>query len=532
VTNNGTEITDIVIDPQVDQVQKVTHPTVNGVRNTVEYGYYPNGNISFMKNSLIGSKLIKFDYDSTGNLTKVTGTNDEWSGYMFDDAGRLKKRYVNDGTRAYNTYYDYNERGLLSRMWQETISGTVLMDDTFIYDENGNKTEIRHKDGSKEMFDYDLSDQLLSEQKFDSAGTITSDISYDYYPSGNRKSRTVGTSKTSYGYDKANQMTSVNSTSLSYDGNGNTLSDGSRTFNWNAENQLTSVVNSSGATIGQYEYNQEGLRTKKIAGGATQIYYYNAGKLAYITDETNKLRYSFTRDPMGLLLTMTDHTGTSPVNYSYVLNQRGDVLGLRDKNGTMVVSYEYEAFGRHLKSEGTITTGDGKLLRSENPFRYASYVYDEETYLYYLEARYYRPLTGRFLTRDPIYHHNLYIYTGNDPLSFVDPSGLKQENQNEGGAGGIIIAGISLAKWIKEKIKEGIKFIKRGSKDKGKVNHFKNGDLFETSITTSKGTKLGALAEVEITGKTLKLKDIAIYAQGSNKANIVGPREIIQWKIR
>jgi hypothetical protein len=79
---------------------------------------------------------------------------------------------------------------------------------------------------------------------------------------------------------------------------------------------------------------------------------------------------------------MTDHTGSSPVNYFYVLNDHGDVLGLRDSSGVMVVSYGYEAFGRVIKAEGTATTGDGKSLRSENPFRYASYVYDVETYLY------------------------------------------------------------------------------------------------------------------------------------------------------
>jgi YD repeat-containing protein len=72
-------------------------------------------------------------------------------------------------------------------------------------------------------------------------------------------------------------------------------------------------------------------------------------------DGANNLRYSFTRNASGQLLTMTDHTGSSPVNYFYVLNDHGDVLGLRDNNGTMVVSYSYDAFGNP-----TTTTGTGK----------------------------------------------------------------------------------------------------------------------------------------------------------------------------
>jgi RHS repeat-associated protein len=115
--------------------------------------------------------------------------------------------------------------------------------------------------------------------------------------------------------------------------------------------------------------------------------------------------------------------GTSPVNYFYVLNLHGDVLGLRDSNGNMVVDYFYDSFGHIKTSSGTASTGDGKLLRTENPFRYASYFYDEETDIYYLNARYYDPSVGRFITRDVIPHVNLYVYGENNPVNFVDPSG-------------------------------------------------------------------------------------------------------------
>jgi RHS repeat-associated protein len=54
-------------------------------------------------------------------------------------------------------------------------------------------------------------------------------------------------------------------------------------------------------------------------------------------------------------------------------------------------------------------------------------VYEKETGLYYFNARYYDSELGRFISRDPIGivdDVNLYVYVGNNPLKFVDPTGL------------------------------------------------------------------------------------------------------------
>jgi RHS repeat-associated protein len=54
-----------------------------------------------------------------------------------------------------------------------------------------------------------------------------------------------------------------------------------------------------------------------------------------------------------------------------------------------MVSYTYDAWGKPISKTGTLANTLGKL----NPFRYRSYAYDEETGLYYLQSRYYSPLT-------------------------------------------------------------------------------------------------------------------------------------------
>ena len=68
-------------------------------------------------------------------------------------------------------------------------------------------------------------------------------------------------------------------------------------------------------------------------------------------------------------------------------------------------------------------------LGQDNPFRYRGYYYDTETGFYYLNARYYNPEWGRFISADPVLDAssavgcNLFAYCGNDPVNRSDHSG-------------------------------------------------------------------------------------------------------------
>ncbi len=78
-------------------------------------------------------------------------------------------------------------------------------------------------------------------------------------------------------------------------------------------------------------------------------------------------------------------------------------------------SYRYDAFGNLLEREETVP----------NRILYTGQQYDQETGQYYLRARYYNPVVGRFLQEDA-YHGdglNLYAYCGNNPVVYYDPSG-------------------------------------------------------------------------------------------------------------
>ena len=73
-------------------------------------------------------------------------------------------------------------------------------------------------------------------------------------------------------------------------------------------------------------------------------------------------------------------------------------------------------------------------LRNRVRSRCSGEQYDSDLGLYYLRARYYNPATGRFLSRDP-YDGNAkipatlhkYLYTGGDPVNWIDPSGRADE---------------------------------------------------------------------------------------------------------
>ena len=76
-------------------------------------------------------------------------------------------------------------------------------------------------------------------------------------------------------------------------------------------------------------------------------------------------------------------------------------------------------FGEPLRATG--------VLADSNPFRFSSKYQDNETGLLYYGYRYYQPIAGRWLNRDPIGEkggRNIYAFATNDPINRVDYLGL------------------------------------------------------------------------------------------------------------
>ncbi|TSC62613.1 MAG: hypothetical protein G01um101448_800 [Parcubacteria group bacterium Gr01-1014_48] len=120
-------------------------------------------------------------------------------------------------------------------------------------------------------------------------------------------------------------------------------------------------------------------------------------------------------------LGLISQTGPDFQNF-YHYDGLGSVVNLTNSAGNHTASYTYDPWGV-LKEKPASTV--------QNRFQFTGEESDDSTGLYYLRARWYDPSVGRFLSRDPIDEggapqvgHQRYAYAGNNPLTYVDPSGL------------------------------------------------------------------------------------------------------------
>ena len=97
------------------------------------------------------------------------------------------------------------------------------------------------------------------------------------------------------------------------------------------------------------------------------------------------------------------------------INALGSNIVLTDDAKNVLVRYEYDVFGAVRSETGT----------SDNVRKFTDKEWESDVKLYYFAARYYAPYIGRFVSRDPAGDGvNWYIYTENNPLKYIDPSGM------------------------------------------------------------------------------------------------------------
>ena len=262
----------------------------------------------------------------------------------------------------------------------------------------------------------------------------------------------------SYTYDANNQLTAsqyigggqTKNSVYTYDANGNLLTKSEwrpqdeiaaiASYSYNSFNQLTAqTINGQSCTC---TYNAEGIRTAKAVGTTTTDYYLDGGNV--VGEKTGTGITTYLRG--GNLLSMTSGSTTQ----YYLHNAHGDVVNLTNTSGNSTKAYAYDAFGNEKNQASS----------DANPFRYCGEYLDKETNEYYLRARYYDPSVGRFSQADTHWNPsnmiygdkpqqigeyqdalglsryvyapqaaaisqacNLYVYCGNNPLMFVDPTG-------------------------------------------------------------------------------------------------------------
>ncbi len=108
--------------------------------------------------------------------------------------------------------------------------------------------------------------------------------------------------------------------------------------------------------------------------------------------------------------------------------RRGDVLALTDAAGETFAAYACNPYGdpspATLLATQRVSLAEARALSAANLLRFAGYVYDQATGMYYLSKRYYDPETCSFITKDPAEadgQKSAYAYCGGDPVGMVDP---------------------------------------------------------------------------------------------------------------
>ena len=124
---------------------------------------------------------------------------------------------------------------------------------------------------------------------------------------------------------------------------------------------------------------------------------------------------------LGIISSDSESAGTY---YHYVSDNQGSVrFILTDTvNDRRIRNYYcYDAFGESVISHEDV----------HNRFRFNGEQYDPVTSQYYLRARFYNPIIGRFTQEDTYYGDglNLYEYCRNNPVLYRDPSGHDAVNQ-------------------------------------------------------------------------------------------------------
>ena len=117
-------------------------------------------------------------------------------------------------------------------------------------------------------------------------------------------------------------------------------------------------------------------------------------------------------------------TGLQPIGggsvYYYHSNHLGSTCYVTDGNASVVQGFLYAPFGE-ITNEHNSSFGNGVIPK----YSFNAKELDEETGMYYYEARYYNPPT--FVSRDPLFEKyptfTPYAYCANNPVKFIDPTG-------------------------------------------------------------------------------------------------------------
>jgi len=393
--------------------------------DTITFGYDQLGRVT--SRSINGAENTEtWTFDSLGRLSTDTNKLGTFTNSYVDVTNRLNKIAYPGGASANYTYFPNAQDKRLQQIKNlnddKHVKKQRISQFDYTYDVEGQVTSWTRNLPNlpiilRSDFSYDNADQLTSAPlKNASTNALLVPFDYAYDLAGNRTSETIGTTTTTSTPNSVNEITSqsggVNRT-LTYDLNGNIISDGgTRTFEWDAANRLV-AVNYTGQTT-RSEFSYDGLnRVAKIVEktGTTT----NSTR-KFVWSGQEKCEFRDASDAVTLrVYPQGQHNGTTA--YFFTRDHLGSIREMFTGGGTVVAQYEYDPYGRSTTITGTTPTD----------FNFTGLYRHSKSNLDLAGRRAYDPDLGRWLNRDPAGEEggqNLYAYAGNNSPNATDRSGL------------------------------------------------------------------------------------------------------------
>jgi RHS repeat-associated protein len=400
----------------------------DGVTRRLASVSYPNGQTSayaYLNNA--GDhrlQTIHHQYPTGATLSKFD--------YTYDAVGNiLTSRQQADTTTVDWTYgYDGADQ-LTSAATHADPDGALVQRFSYVYDPAGNRLS-EQIDDAVTTSSYDVLNRIVEQHGGGSVvvkGQVNepSTVMINGQPATVRSDGTFqGTAMLAAGTTTVNVIatdTAGNSTAAAYeidqtaanktftfDANGNLTSDGSRTFEWDARNQLVAVT--IGTHRSEFTYDGQKRRVRvvekensviqadtKVIWCRTMICEERAADGVTVT------RRSFSQGEQA--------AGTIRL---FVGDRLGSLDAATDMSGTLLARYTFDPWGRRTVPTGTDITNIG----------YAGQRWESPSNLSLTLYRTYDPEVGRWLSEDPagrVDGPNLYTYAVNEPTRRIDPLG-------------------------------------------------------------------------------------------------------------
>lgn len=403
---------------------------------TYNFGYSYNLAGTLISEIYPDGSMVSNQFQADGDLAQVNGQNGSVNKVYADNMIYATSGVLTSMRLGNNRF----ENAQLNNRLQVTQIGlgvtpndSVIMQLNYDYGTTDNNGSLKAQQiavpttGSTQGFlavqsySYDSLNRIQSAQEaISNQLTWKQTFSYDRY--GNRRfdaanTTTLGSCGQSFcnpTIDTANNRFTTGQ-GYTYDSNGNLVNDSfGRTFIYDAESHQKEVRDSSNQVIGQYFYDGDGKRVKKVTTLESTVFVYDAGGSLVI-------EYTI------------PGSGSTYVQTTQYLTQ--DSLGsprvITDQAGNVTSRHDYMAFGDEAASAQRVS---GLGYTPDNiRQQYTGYQTDGESGLDFAQARYYNAKHGRFTSVDPLTASanlknpqtlNRYSYVINSPYKFTDTLGL------------------------------------------------------------------------------------------------------------